>query len=277
MAEPTPPVPGDLPDYRDSPAWSAAAPRAADWVPQPVLPPATSAPPDAGAREVPAVGVRLPQWHLAAAGVVIALALTGIWVIAATYEPAGRAEALRATSAPTFRPTWRPPTLLARPSATLVPGFPPAPGLPGQTVLPSFPGVPGLPSLPSTPAPTVTPRLLPPPTAAVTPVPTDARSVRVEAWGQPGATIEVSVADSRRTRYVLPARSGPIAFDLALPATVTPTDFVIVRVHVPSVASGTARSEVACRVLVGGVVLRAQQSRGYAMCQLSPYYDVRRR
>jgi len=282
--DPKPPVPGDLPEYRGDPPPSAfTLPERADWVPQAVRPRPAPTPDDVEGPDATPVGLRLRRWHLVAAGLVVVLALTGIGVIAAGYEPVGRAEALPTTSPTSPRPAWRPPTLVARPSVTLVPRIPPPSFLPGQPKLPALPGVPGvpgvpgLPSRPSTPAPTVTPRLVPTSPTAVTPVPTGARSVRVEAWGEPGATIEVGVTDSRLTRYVLPSRRGPLAFDVALPASVLPADYVIVRVRALSVAGGTSRGEVACRVLVGGVLLRVQQSRGYATCQLSPYYDVRRR
>ena len=108
-------------------------------------------------------------------------------------------------------------------------------------------------------------------------MPTDARSVRFEAWGEPGATIEITVSDSRHTRYGLPARRGPVAFDLALPTPGTPSDFFVVQVRAPANLGGASRGEVACRVLVGGVVVRSQQGHGSAVCQLSPYYDVRQR
>lgn len=293
--DPTPPVPGDLPEYHADPRVDAtppvlAPPERGDWVPQAVVPRPAPTPDDVAAPHTVPVGLRLRRRHLVAAGLVVVLALTGIAVIAAGYEPAGRADALRTTGPLTARPTWRPPTLVGRPGATLTPRIPNTSNLPGQPGQPGQPALPGLPGLsrlqsvtPGTgstsavPAPVLTPRLVRVPTRAVTPVPTDARSVRFEAWGEPGATIEVTVADSRHTRYLLPARRGPVAFDLALPTPGTPSDFFVVQVRVPANVAGTSRGEVACRVLVGGIVVRSQQGRGSAVCQLSPYYDVRRR
>lgn len=283
--EPTAPVPGDLPDYRGEPPASVlASAERAEWVPQAVAPrPAPTPDGVTGPPTVP-VGLRVRRWHLVAAGSVVVLALTGIAVIAVGHEPAGRADALPTNGPLTARPTWRPPTLVGRPGATLVPRIPNTANLPGQPVLPGLPGLsklqsvtPGTGSTSSVPAPVLTPRLVPVPTRAVTPVPTDARSVRFEAWGEPGATIEITVSDSRHTRYVLPARRGPIAFDLALPTPGTPSDFFVVQVRAPANLGGAPRGEVACRVLVGGVVVRSQQGHGSAVCQLSPYYDVRRR
>ena len=291
--EPTPPAPGDLPEYRGDPPPSALTlPERTDWVPQAVRPRPAPTPDDVAAPDATPVGLRLRRWHLVAAGLVVVLALIGIGVIAAGYEPAGRADAMPTTDPvagrPTWQPpTWQPPTLVRRPGATLVPQIPDKSNLlrpPAQPVLPGPPGLPGLqtftPGTGSTstvPAPVVKPRLVPIPTRAVSPVPTDARSVRFEAWGESGATIEVTVSDSQHTRYLLPAQRGPVAFDLALPTPVSPTDFFVVQVRAPANVGGTSRGEVACRVLVGGVVLRSQQGRGYAVCQLSPYSDVRRR
>ncbi|GAA5032897.1 hypothetical protein GCM10023258_32310 [Terrabacter aeriphilus] len=123
------------------------------------------------------------------------------------------------------------------------------------------------------------PPLVKVPTVPVTPVPTDARTIRFEAQAEGGTRVEVALSDATHQRHDFAAQPAPLAFDVPVPAAVTSKDYFSLRVRAAGAAGTTSadRPTVVCRVLVDGVLVTSQQGRGYATCYLSPYYDLRRR
>lgn len=123
------------------------------------------------------------------------------------------------------------------------------------------------------------PPLVTVPTVPVTPVPTDAGTIRFEAQAEGGTRVEVSLSDATHQRHDFAEQPAPLAFDVPVPAAVTSKDYFSLRVRAAGAGGTTSadRPTVVCRVLVDGVLVTSQQGRGYATCYLSPYYDLRRR
>lgn len=286
----SPASPADLPDPGDDggdpagpPAYDSSfgreAPAEPSWVPQRSgAQPTGHAPVRSGPPEVPAsrtldlrggqaarlLGGRLQAWHVVAivAGLLIP---AGVWAVASlTDDPLERAT----TGATRVRPTLSRPAVPSRSIAV--------PQLPGVT----SPAAPRPPS--GAQAPTRSPRTAPPPIVKVpdipvTPVPTDARTIRFESYAAGGARVEVSLSDARHTRYDYPVRTAPVAFETPIGKNVSSNDYYSLRVRLYDPTGSGDRGAVSCRILVDGIVVTSQQGRGYANCYISPYYDIQRR
>jgi hypothetical protein len=114
------------------------------------------------------------------------------------------------------------------------------------------------------------------PALPVTPVPTDATTVRFEAYAEKGAGIEVSLSDAGHQPYDYPVQASPMAFETTIDRNVSSNDYVSMRVRIHDPTGSGARGSVSCRVLVDGIVVRTQQARGYVTCHIFPYYEIRR-
>jgi hypothetical protein len=212
------------------------------------------------------LGGRLQAWHVVAV-VAGLLAPAGVWAVSNLTDdltPAARATVgVTRTRAGASRPVVIPTS----------PGL--VPGLPGASPSPQV-------SRPPVPAATRTAMATPPPVVKVpdlpvTPVPTDARTIRFESYAAGGARIEVSLSDARHQRYDYPVRPAPLAFEIPIGRNVSSSDYYSVRVRLYDPTGSGDRGAVACRVLVDGIVVTSQQGRGYANCYISPYYDIQRR
>ncbi len=276
--------PADLPDGAGPPAGPPAydssfgreAPAEPSWVPQrsgaqpprhvptPGSPPSTSLPRTLGLRGVQAarpVGGRLQPWHVLAivAGLLVP---AGFWAFSGLADDSDLAT--RAAAGPTrARPTV--------PSRSAV--VPPVPGL----TSPPAPRPPSGATTPTRSAQTSPPTVVRVPDIPVTPVPTDAKTIRFESYAAGGARVEVSLSDARHTRYDYPVRNAPVAFETAIGPNVSSNDYYSLRVRLYDPTGSGDRGAVSCRILVDGIVVTSQQGRGYANCYISPYYDIQRR
>ena len=282
-------TPSDLPAGADSAADGVPAydtgfgretPTAHSWVPQragdlPAHHPPLPAGPVrtlnlgalSGSSAIRALGGRLHAWHVVAiaAGLVVP---AGIWVaanVADNLEPVAR------TTTYVPRPRLSVPRTVALPQSTPtvvrpVPGTSPSPAAPRPTtVRPTR-------SVMATPPPVVKVPAMP-----VTPVPTDARTIRFESYAAGGSRIEVSLSDARHQRYDYPVRTSPLAFETSIDKNVSSSDYYSLRVRLYDPTGFGDRGAVVCRIVVDGIVVTSQQGRGYANCYLSPYYDIQRR
>ncbi|GAB3874978.1 superantigen-like protein SSL4 [Terrabacter terrigena] len=292
MADAMPPTdpaaPADLPDDADAPAGRPAydtsfgreTPAEPSWVPQRAGPhPPRTTPPPTGPTTRPGprtvelgsghaarvLGGRLQTWHVVAivAGLLVP---AGFWALARLgdgLDPVARASA----GATRVRPTSSRP-VLAPPRSIVVPPLPGATSPPASRP-PS--------ALPTRSAQTAPPAIVTVPDIPVTPVPTDARTIRFESYAAGGARVEVSLSDARHTRYDYPVRTAPLAFETAIGKNVSSNDYYSLRVRIYDPTGSGDRGAVSCRILVDGIVLTSQQGRGYANCYVSPYYDIQRR
>ena len=210
------------------------------------------------------LGGRLQTWHVVAivAGLLIP---AGVWAVASlTDDPLERATA----GATRVRPTLSRPAAPSRSFAV--------PQLPGVTS-PTAPRPPSGTPRSTRSAQTSPPAVITVPDIPVTPVPTDARTIRFESYAAGGARVEVSLSDARHTRYDYPVRTAPVAFETPIGTNVSSTDYYSLRVRVYDPTGSGDRGAVSCRILVDGIVVTSQQGRGYANCYISPYYDIQRR
>ncbi|OFE17491.1 hypothetical protein BA895_15970 [Humibacillus sp. DSM 29435] len=122
---------------------------------------------------------------------------------------------------------------------------------------------------------TAPPSLLPAPTVSITAIPPGAKTIRFEAQAAGDAKIEVSLSDATHQRFDYPLQKAPLAFEVPVGSNLSNSDYFSLRVRSPYDSSAT-RPDVACRILVDGVVVTSQQGQGYVTCYISPYYDVRR-
>ncbi|MGO4599717.1 hypothetical protein [Terrabacter sp. 2RAF25] len=283
-------TPDDLPDGRDdSPGQRAPAGAPAydmvfgretsaepSWVPQRSGPPPLGhAPPGPGSPMPPAartldlsgrgggratrrLGGRLQPWHVVAiaAGLLVP---AGFWAVSSLGD--GLDPVARATAAATrIRPTVTRPVTVPPRSATL-------PAAPGAASPPT----------PTRSAQTAPPRVVKVPDIPVTPIPTDARTIRFESYAAGGARVEVSLSDARHTRYDYPVRNAPFAFETPLAKNASSNDYYSLRVRLYDPAGSGDLGAVSCRILVDGIVVTSQQGRGSTNCYISPYYDIQRR
>ena len=109
------------------------------------------------------------------------------------------------------------------------------------------------------------------------PVPSDARTIRFEAYAEKGARIEVSLSDAAHHRYDYPAQAAPLAFETPVDPGATSNDYFSLRVRISDPTGSGVTGAVSCRILVDGIVVTAQQGQDYATCSISPYFDIRRR
>ena len=284
-------MPADLPAEVDSadgvPAYDTAfgsvTPPAHSWVPQraadqpvhrPPAPPATPRPLRtldlgalSGSPAVRALGGRLQAWHVVAiaAGLLVP---AGIWVgadLADNLEPVAR------TTVNLPRPRLTVPRTVPLPQSTPT-AVSPVPGAAPSLQVPR----------PTTARPTRSVMATPPPVVKVpaipvTPVPTDARTIRFESYAAGGARIEVSLSDARHQRYDYPVRTSPLGFETSIDKKVSSSDYYSLRVRLYDPTGSGDRGAVVCRILVDGILVTSQQGRGYANCYISPYYDIQRR
>ncbi|MDN5775803.1 MAG: hypothetical protein L0H96_02720, partial [Humibacillus sp.] len=128
----------------------------------------------------------------------------------------------------------------------------------------------------SRPVLTAPPSLLPAPTVSITAIPPGAKTIRFEAQAAGDEKVEVSLSDATHQRFDYPLQKAPLAFEVPVGPTPSSSDYFSLRVRTPYDSSATRRPDVACRILVDGVVVTSQQGQGYVTCYISPYYDVRR-
>lgn len=218
-----------------------------------------------GGRATRLLGGRLQVWHVVAiaAGLLVP---AGVWAVSSLgdgLDPVARATAGATRVRPTVtRPVTVPPrsvSLPAGPGAT----SPPAPRPPSPTSTRS--------------AQTAPPPVVQVPDIPVTPIPTDAKTIRFESYAAGGARVEVSLSDARHTRYDYPVHSAPLAFETPIAKNVSSNDYYSLRVRLYDPTGSGDRGAVSCRILVDGIVVTSQQGRGYANCYISPYYDIQRR
>jgi hypothetical protein len=111
----------------------------------------------------------------------------------------------------------------------------------------------------------------------VTPVPANARTIRFEAYAEKGGRIEVTLSDATHQRLDYPAQAAPLGLEVQVQPGATSNDYFSLRVRSSDPTGSGVRGAVSCRVLVDGIVVVAQQGRGYATCYISPYFDIQRR
>ncbi|MFM6848706.1 MAG: hypothetical protein ACKOVB_06345 [Terrabacter sp.] len=191
----------------------------------------------------------------------------GFWAVSSLSDDGE--PATRATAGPTrIRPTLSRPAL---PTPSIV--VPPVPGL----TPPPAPGPPSGAATPTRSAQTAPPTIVKVPDIPVTPVPTDAKTIRFESYAAGGARVEVSLSDARHTRYDYPVSTAPVAFETPIGKNVSSNDYYSLRVRLYDPTGSGDRGAVSCRILVDGIVVTSQQGRGYVNCYISPYYDIQRR
>lgn len=213
-----------------------------------------------------ALGGRVQPWHVvaAAAGLLIPVGFVLASSLGSDLGPTDRPAVAVTRYRPVVSPTF------PAPSITLVPAQPRSTRTPGASV-----AVPQ--TTPTTRSVmTAPPPVIPVPALPVTPVPTDATTVRFEAYAEKGAQIEVSLSDAGYQPYEYPVQTSPLAFEVTVDANVSSNDYVSMRVRIHDPAGSGARGSVSCRVLVDGIVVRTQQGRGSATCHIMPYYEIRR-
>ena len=183
-------------------------------------------------------------------------------------------------TAPTVTAPSTSTTTTATPTASSTPPTPPTDSGDTTTVVPrDFPTLPTSPNRPSSttkPALTAPPSLLPAPTVSITALPPGAKTIRFEAQAAGGEKVEVSLSDATHQRFDYPLQKAPLAFEVPVGSRLSSNDYFSLRVRTPYDSSATRRPDVACRILVDGVVVTSQQGQGYVTCYISPYYDVRR-
>ncbi len=148
------------------------------------------------------------------------------------------------------------------------------PTLPSVTVVPTAPTARDA-TPTNKPVLTAPPSLLPAPTVSITAIPPGARTIRFEAQAAGDQKVEVSLSDETHQRFDYPLQKAPLAFEVPVGSNLSNSDYFSLRVRTPYDSSAT-RGDVACRILVDGVVVTSQQGQGYVTCYISPYYDVRR-
>lgn len=242
-------------------------------------------------------GRRVKPWQIAGALGLVFVPLL-VWFAASLTDrgpapmPVGEPGASASPSEPaTTRVTPSSPTSSATsggdpvlgPLTTASPTDPPTgiPSLPPATTVPSLPSLPNLPTgrgaTPSNkPVLTAPPRLLPAPMVSITAIPPGAKTIRFEAQAAGGEKVEVSLADGSHQPFDYPPQKTPLAFEVPVGATLSSSDYYSLRVRTSYDSNATRRPDVACRILVDGVVVTSQQGQGYVTCYISPYYDVRR-
>ncbi|MEO6998266.1 MAG: hypothetical protein ABI112_09305 [Terracoccus sp.] len=178
-------------------------------------------------------------------------------------------------------PTATPSTSLSSPTAGPLPtvappdaprDFPSLPTAPTASILPTGRGA----TPTNRPVLTAPPSLLPAPTVSITAIPPGAKTIRFEAQSVGDEQVEVSLSDDTHQRFDYPLQKAPLAFEVPVGATLSSSDYFSLRVRTPYDSRATRRPDVACRILVDGVVVTSQQGQGYVTCYISPYYDVRR-
>lgn len=173
-------------------------------------------------------------------------------------------------STPSGSPTAGPIPTVVPPNAPR--DFPSLPAAPTASNLPT-----GRATTPTNrPVLTTPPSLLPAPTVSITAIPPGAKTIRFEAQAAGGEKIEVSLSDASHQPFDYPAQKAPLAFEVPVGATPSSSDYFSLRVRTSYDSSAARRPDVACRILVDGVVVTSQQGQGYVTCYISPYYDVRR-
>lgn len=180
-------------------------------------------------------------------------------------------------TAPTVTPAPSSSSTTAVPLPTVVPpvlprDFPSLPTAPTASTLPTGRGA----GPTNRPVLTAPPSLLPAPTVSITAIPPGAKTIRFEAQAAGDERVEVSLSDATHQRFDYPLQKAPLAFEVPVGATLSSSDYFSLRVRTPYDSSATRRPDVACRILVDGVVVTSQQGQGYVTCYISPYYDVRR-
>ena len=212
------------------------------------------------------LGGRLQAWHVVAIMVGVFIPV-GFWAASSLVDD--------------LDPIARPAVSVTRNRPAVTRSFP----VPVPTIPPSAPGAGPTRPVPGTTAgPTPTrsvltspPKVVSIPAVPVTPVPTDARTIRFEAYAENGARIEVSLSDARHQRYDYPAQAAPLAFEEPVDPAATSNDYYNLRVRISDPTGSAVRGAVSCRVLVDGIVVVAQQGQRYATCYISPYFDIQRR
>ncbi|WP_256795366.1 hypothetical protein [Terrabacter sp. Ter38] len=282
--------PTDLPTGAGAPADTTAydttfglePPPATSWVPQkvgaghatPPPPPAAPTPPPVTERlrtvTLPgaagrSLGGRLRAWHVVAilVGLLVPLGFWASTSLVDDLDPVARPAISITRNRPVVTRTLQAPTI--------------TPVAPGASPTPSVPGATAKPTAPTRGVLTSPPTLLPVPAVPVTPVPSDARTIRFEAYAETGARIEVSLSDATHQRYDYPAQIAPLAFEVPVRPGATSNDYFSLRVRTSDPTGSGVRGAVSCRVLVDGIVVTAQQGQGYATCYISPYFDIQRR
>ena len=308
----TPPEPSDLPpvaasggfDPREHLATEHGAGGGASWVPER----ASTTPPQAGPLGDPPTddgsflqppgstpGRHIKPWQMAVGLGLVLVPL--VWWFAASLTDRGPDAAVgKPRVAPSISPS-EPSTTSARavpttgpfgsatagpdPTPDLLPPLLP-PDAPGD--FPTLPTVPNLPTAPSRrgvtptnrPVLTAPPSLLPAPAVSITAIPPGATTTRFEAQAAGDATVEVSLSDATHQRFDYSLQKAPLAFEVPVGSNLSSSDYLSLRVRTPYNSSAARRPDVACRILVDGVVVTSQQGQGYVTCHISPYYDVRR-
>jgi len=280
--------PADLPAEASAPEGGTAydtmfgleRPAASSWVPQkaggqapPPPSPAAPAPPALSERlrtvTLPgaagrSLGGRLQAWHVVAiiVGVLVPVAFWVASSLVDDLDPIARPAISVTRNRPAVTRTFPVPTI-----APSVPGASPTRPVPGTTTAPT----------PTRSVMTSPPKVVHVPAVPVTPVPTNARTIRFEAYAESGARIEVSLSDAKHQRYDYPAQAAPLAFEAAVDPAATSNDYYSLRVRVSDPTGSAGRAAVSCRILVDGIVVVTQQGQRYATCYISPYFDIQRR
>ncbi|WP_028785663.1 hypothetical protein [Terracoccus sp. 273MFTsu3.1] len=257
-------------------------PPATSWVPQKVGADHASPPPPPAAPTSPPVterlrtvtlpgaagrslGGRLQAWHVVAIVVGLLVPL-GFWAstsLVDDLDPVARPAISVTRNRPAVTRTFPVPTI--------------TPQVPGASPTRSVPGATARPTTPTRGVMTSPPTLIPVPAVPVTPVPSNARTIRFEAYAETGARIEVSLSDATHQRHDYPAQTAPLAFEVPVRPGATSNDYFSLRVRTSDPTGSGVRGAVSCRVLVDGIVVTAQQGQGYATCYISPYFDIQRR
>ena len=212
------------------------------------------------------LGGRLQAWHVVAimVGVLIPVGLWAASSLVDDLDPIARPAVSVTRNRPAVTRSFPVPVPTIPPSA---PGAGPTRPVPGTTAGPT----------PTRSVLTSPPKVVSIPAVPVTPVPTDARTIRFEAYAENGARIEVSLSDARHQRYDYPAQAAPLAFEEPVDPAATSNDYYNLRVRISDPTGSAVRGAVSCRVLVDGIVVVAQQGQRYATCYISPYFDIQRR
>lgn len=184
--------------------------------------------------------------------------------------PTSAAAPTATPSTPSSSPTTDPLPTVVPPNAPR--DFPSLPAAPTASDRPTGRGA----TATNRPVLTAPPSLLPAPTVSITGIPPGAKTIRFEAQAAGDEKVEVSLSDDTHQRFDYPLQKAPLAFEVPVGATLTSSDYYSLRVRTPYNSNAARRPDVACRILVDGVVVTSQQGQGYVTCYISPYYDVRR-
>ena len=254
-------------------------PERASTTPRPAGPPGDSQAEDGFSRPPGSTpGRPIKPWPVAGGLALVFVPL--VWWFAASISPS-EPTSTSARAVPTSGPSRGATASLDPTPAPLPPVL--APNAPGDfptlpSVMPTVMPAPSGGGLTPTNRPvlTVPPSLLPAPTVSITAVPPGAKTIRFEAQATGAGKVEVSLSDATHQRFDYPLQQAPVAFEVPVGSNLSSSDYFSLRVRTPYDSSAPRRPDVACRILVDGVVVTSQQAQGYVTCYLSPYYDVRR-